>query len=183
MKPIRLANALAILALALSSVATSGFAVQRSPFVGIWRAIDFGDGSLMRATILGPASGPFLITWTESYFSFCDGRAGVATGIGRLNPDDPQVLEADLHLKCFRTGDEVSWHQIWQYRPTYDDLVSQETPGVETIWKRLSQPIVPRATFTAYVPGANVTSPCGARRYATISAKDSNAVPSVSAGM
>ena len=132
----------------------SATALARSPFVGVWRAIDFGDGSLMRATILGPAGGPFLITWTESYFTFCDGRAGVATGIGRLNADNPQVLEADLRLKCFRTGDEVSWHQIWQYRPTYDDLVSQETPGVETIWKRLSQPIVPRATFTAYVPGA-----------------------------
>jgi hypothetical protein len=89
MKPIRFANALAIFALALSSVATSGFAVQRSPFVGIWRAIDFGDGSLMRATILGQGSGPFLITWTESYFSFCDGRAGVATGSGgstRMTP-------------------------------------------------------------------------------------------------
>ena len=159
MKSHSLVNSLMVLALAFSTVGMTGStasatALARSPFVGVWRAIDFGDGSLMRATILGPAGGPFLITWTESYFSFCDGRAGLATGKGRLSPDDPQVLEADLHLKCFRTGDEVSWHQIWQYRPTYDDLVSQETPGVETIWKRPSQPIVPRATFVAYVPGA-----------------------------
>jgi hypothetical protein len=159
MKSHRLVNSLVVLALTLSTVgmtgsAASATALARSPFVGVWRAIDFGDGSLMRATILGPAGGPFLITWTESYFTFCDGRAGVATGKGQLNPNDAQVLEADLRLKCFRTGDEVSWHQIWQYRPTHDDLVSQEAPGVETIWKRLSQPIVPRATFVAYVPGA-----------------------------
>src|SRR3972149_4968123 len=101
MKSHSLLNSLMGLALAFSTVGMTGStasatALARSPFVGVWRAIDFGDGSLMRATILGPAGGPFLITWTESYFSFCDGRAGLATGKGRARPDDPTVLGADF---------------------------------------------------------------------------------------
>jgi hypothetical protein len=131
-------------ALALSLM---GAAAPRaaSPFVGIWRAIDNGDGSLMRATFAGPGGGPFFITWTESYFSACDGRAGLGTGIGRLDPAAPTIVEADMRLKCLRTGDVFEWHQVWQYRPAYDVLTSQEDAyGVDTIWTRLGKPLVPR---------------------------------------
>jgi hypothetical protein len=134
-------------------LAATGFAYQASPYVGVWRAIDQVDNSLMRAAIRGPVRGRFFVTWTESYFTFCDGRDGLAVGTGRLDPADPNILEVEMRLGCFRTGETMRWHQVWQYRPTYDDLVSRDS-GIETIWKRLGQPIVPRATFVAYVPGA-----------------------------
>ena len=153
MKPHRFINSIAALALVLSSFALTGFIARPSPFVGIWRAIDQGDGSLMRAAIWGPVMGRFFVTWTESYFTFCEGRDGLAVGTGRLDPQNPNILEMEMRLGCFRTGESVRWHQVWQYRPTYDDLVSKDS-GVETIWKRLGQPIVPRASFTAYIPGA-----------------------------
>lgn len=141
---IRLLATMLVMALALSLM---GAAAPRaaSPFVGIWRAVDNVDGSLMRVTIVGPARGPFAITWTESYFSFCEGRAGLGTGIGRLDPADPNVLRAHMRLRCLRTGDKVEWDQEWQYRPAYDVLASQEDAyGVDTIWTRLGKPLVPR---------------------------------------
>ena len=73
-----------------------------SPFVGAWQAVDV-DGSDIRLTIGGPPNGPFRITWTESYISFCGGEAGIVNGTGQLNIDDQSILEADLHLSCFTT--------------------------------------------------------------------------------
>ena len=132
-----------ILAVAFSTTASASAAGTR-PFVGVWRAIDNLDGSLIRVTIMGSSGGPFLITWTEPYLSFCEGRAGLATGIGYLDTDDPYMLEANMRLKCLRSGDTIEWHQVWQYRPAYDVLASSGDYGVETIWTRLGQPLVSR---------------------------------------
>jgi hypothetical protein len=123
-----------------TSVAAKGI----SPFDGIWHATDYGDESLMQVTILGPIKGPFLVTWTESYFTFCNGQAGLATGKGKLNPNDPNILEADMRLICFRTGSTVEWHQVWTYKPAYGVLASQDSYGVETIWTNYRKPLVPR---------------------------------------
>jgi hypothetical protein len=124
------------------SVTGSALAAGHRTFVGIWRAIDIFDGSVIRTTIAGPARGPFLITWTESFFSFCDGKPGLATGIGRLNQDNPYILEASIRLKCLRSRETVQWHQVWEYRPDYDVLASQSDYGVETVWTRLGRPLV-----------------------------------------
>ena len=65
-----------------SGYTPAGAAASTSPFVGAWQAIDV-DGSDIRLTIGGPPEGPFRITWTESYISFCGGEAGIVRGTRR----------------------------------------------------------------------------------------------------
>ena len=48
------------------------FAAPPSPFAGQWQAIDV-DGGDMSLGIAGRPEGPFQITWTDNYISFCDG--------------------------------------------------------------------------------------------------------------
>jgi len=96
-------------------------AASRSPFVGHWQAIDV-DGSDIRLAIGGPANGPFRITWTESYISFCGGDAGIIRGTGRLVDSD--MLTADLHLECFTTGDSLDFSATWVYDPGTDTISS-----------------------------------------------------------
>src|SRR3990172_12365360 len=125
-----------ILAVALS-VTTTASAASNSPFVGQWQAIDV-DGGDIRLSIGGRSAGPFRITWTESYFGFCGGEAGIARGTGRLNADDPNVLEANLHLTCFTTGDEVDFNLVWRYDPSTGWLTSRDESygGFVTTWHR-----------------------------------------------
>src|SRR3990172_7677452 len=144
MKPRRFINSIAALSLVLSSFGITGFIAQPSPFVGIWRAIDPVDESLMRAAIWGPVMGRFFVTWTDSYFSFCDSPNGLAIGTGRLNLENPNLLEAHMRLRCFNTGESFEWDQQWEYRPAYHVLASQGDYEVETIWSRFPRPLVPR---------------------------------------
>jgi hypothetical protein len=108
-----------------------------SPFLGQWKAID-ADGSDMRLTIAGPLNGPFKITWTESYFGFCEGGPGIARGIGRTNPEDPNKLEAEMELKCLNSGARLEFFPVWTYRPESDWLISQDEGygGFITVWHR-----------------------------------------------
>ncbi len=133
----------AILAIAfpVTSVAS---AASSSPFVGHWQATDV-DGSDIRLTIGGPPDGPFQITWTESYISFCNGEAGIIRGTGQFNASDPNLLEADLHLTCFTTGASLDFHFVWRYHPAANTLSSSYGNGVVTIWHRpgQSQPLPP----------------------------------------
>jgi len=92
--------------------------------------------------ISGRPAGPFRITWTESYFGGCDGEAGIVRGTGSLNPSDPNVLEADLHFKCFTTGRESDFHVTWVFHPDLNVLSSQHEYGVVTIWTRPGKPLV-----------------------------------------
>ena len=139
----RALGSLCAVALGLSLIAAANLSA-RSPFVGLWRAIDQLDDSLIRVTILGPVNGRFSVTWTESYFTFCESRYGLATGVGRLSPENPNILEAEMRLRCFGTGETVRWPQVWEYRAAYHVLASQGDYGVETIWTRLDRPLVPR---------------------------------------
>src|SRR3989337_2825067 len=84
----------------LFSMTTVVYAAPKSPFLGQWQAIDV-DGGDIRLSIGGKPSGPFKITWTESYFGFCGGEAGLARGTGWLDEGAPYVLEAGLPLACF----------------------------------------------------------------------------------
>jgi hypothetical protein len=115
------------------------FVLNRAPFpfIGQWQAIDV-DGGDIRLSIGGKPSGPFRITWTESYFGFCGGKAGIARGIGWLNPEVPYLLEANLHLTCFTTGDQVDFHLVWRYDPSMGWLASRDDGfgGFVTTWHR-----------------------------------------------
>jgi hypothetical protein len=114
---------------------TITFAASTSPFVGHWQAIDV-DGSDIRLAIAGPPQGPFQITWTESYISFCGGKAGIVRGTGWLNEGDSNLLEADLHLECFTTGAMRDFHLTFRYHPATNRLSSRYPTGPIIIWHR-----------------------------------------------
>ncbi|MEN6408986.1 MAG: hypothetical protein ABFD44_04655, partial [Anaerolineaceae bacterium] len=133
-------NILVILAMAFS-LSTVVHAAPPSPFIGTWFSTDI-DGSEVRLVIAGHAAGPFHITWTETYISFCDGRAGIIRGKGWLNEEDANLLEADLHLQCFTTGASFDFHTVWRYHMTTNAL-SNAWNGYITIWSRLRKPAPP----------------------------------------
>lgn len=122
------------------SVSTVTYAAPPSPFVGNWEAMDV-DGSDMNLTIGGPPAGPFQITWTDDYISFCAGEAGIVRGTGLLNTDDSNLLEGDMHLECFTTGDTLDFPVAFRYHPDLGTLFVQYSFGRITIWHR------PNATF------------------------------------
>jgi hypothetical protein len=114
-------------------------AAANSPFLGHWRAIDI-DGSDMGLMIGGPPNGPFQITWTDSYMSYCGGEAGIIRGTGLLNEGDPNLLEASLHVECFTTGEEMDIAMTFRYHPSTDKLSSRYDNGMVIIWQRPGQP-------------------------------------------
>jgi CSLREA domain-containing protein len=122
-----------ILTMALPT--TIAVAASDSPFPGKWEAVDV-DGSDIRLTIGGPPDGPFQITWTESYISFCNGESGIVRGTGWLNENNSSLLEADLHLECFTTDAELDFHLTWRYHPATNTLSSRYDNGAVTIWHR-----------------------------------------------
>ncbi|HEX6033802.1 MAG TPA: hypothetical protein VFY83_05175 [Anaerolineales bacterium] len=133
-----------ILAIAFS-VTTVVYAAPKSPFIGKWEAIDV-DGSDMHLTIAGRPTGPFHITWTDKYISFCNGEAGIIRGTGWLNQGDPNLLEADVHLECFTTGDTLDFHVTFRYHPATNTLSIRYDFGAVTIWFRPGKPqVVPPA--------------------------------------
>jgi hypothetical protein len=135
-----LVSILAISALLL--LPTISQAAILSPFTGHWQAIDV-DGSNIGLTIGGPAEGPFRITLTDNYISFCDGEAGIVRGTGWLNEGNSYLLEADLHLECFTTGASLDFHRTFQYHPATNTLSSRDNNGPVTIYHRPGRPQAP----------------------------------------
>ena len=127
-----------ILAVALS-VTSVAYAAPKSPFLGKWQATDV-DGSDMSLSIAGRSTGPFQITWTDKYISFCNGEAGILRGTGWLNGADPNLLEADVHLECFTTGDTLDFHVTFRYHPATNTLSIRYDFGAVTIWFRPGKP-------------------------------------------
>ena len=110
---------------------SSASAKPSSPFVGHWVAIDSRDFSDIRLTIAGGHFGPFNITWTESYFSFCEGGPGIFKGTGFSSEADPNTLHAHMVLMCF-TVDKVHEGDItFWYSEPFDSI----TDGTDT-WVR-----------------------------------------------
>lgn len=132
-----------ILAIAFSGSAVV-FAAESSPFLGKWVGYD-PDGSETRLIIAGRADGPFQITSTETYIGYCGGKAGIVRGSGRLNEADPNILEASLHLECFKTGAELDFTGIWRYHPTTNTLSSRWGSGMLMIWHPAGRMIQPPA--------------------------------------
>jgi putative spermidine/putrescine transport system substrate-binding protein len=118
---------------------TIAYAAPASPFLGQWQA-PVPNGSLIRLTIAGGPERPFQITWTESYLGFCNGEAGIARGTGWINKAVPNILEADLHLRCFTTDASVDFHIVWRYHPDTNMLSSQYGSGDITIWHHPGEP-------------------------------------------
>ena len=110
-----------------------------SPFVGHWEAVDV-DASVLRLAIGGPPEGPFHITWTEDYISYCGGEAGIVRGTGLLGEGDPRVLEAQLHLQCFTTGASLDFPYTWRYDPVTDTLSAVDVSGMIITWYRPGRP-------------------------------------------
>ncbi len=133
----RIAYLTVILAILLSTT-TVVYAAGSSPFVGHWQAVDT-DGSDIRLTIGGPPAGPFQITWTESHMNFCNQEAGILRGTGQLNQTDPNLIEADLHLKCLTTGAALDLAFVWRYHPSANTLSASYGNGVIMIWHRPGQ--------------------------------------------
>jgi hypothetical protein len=129
----------AILAIALP-VTQVAYAASSSPFVGYWKATDV-DGSAIRLTIGGPPSGPFRITWLDSYMSFCGGKPGIVRGTGQRNESNPNLLEAELHLKCFKSRASLDFHFVWRYHPMTGTLSSRYDNGFVIIWRRSGRPL------------------------------------------
>ena len=118
------------------SISTTVAASSASPFVGHWQAIDI-DESDIDLSIGGPPTGPFQITWTESYISFCEGQNGIVRGTGWLNETDSYLLEADLHLECFTIEKSTDFHMVWRYHPVTNTLSSRyENNSTIIIWSR-----------------------------------------------
>jgi hypothetical protein len=126
--------ALGLVALALP-IPRAVQAQSSSPFVGHWWATDPGDGSDIRLAIGGGAGGPFQITWTEDYLSFCNGEAGIVRGTGSLDPTDSNLLSAELRVDCFSTGASLDFAWEWRYHPATDTLSSQDGSGTVIIWR------------------------------------------------
>ncbi|MGB3716228.1 MAG: LamG domain-containing protein [Candidatus Promineifilaceae bacterium] len=151
--------AMIVVALLVLVLVVTGFSPERSQgqvnfpnsFVGDWQAID-SDGSDIRLTIAGPQNGPFRITWTESYFSFCNREAGIGRGTGLLKVGDPYTLEANLTIECFTTGDSTNFDITWIYDPGTDTIssgfITWHRPG-----QRGAQCLSPAAGMTGWWPG------------------------------
>jgi len=115
-------------------------AAPNSPFLGHWEANDI-DGSDLGLTIGGPPNGPFQITLIDDYIGFCDGEAGIVRGTGLLNMDDPNLLEADVHLECLTTGDSLELHITFRYHPDTNTLSSGFPNGWVTVYQRPGHPL------------------------------------------
>jgi hypothetical protein len=88
-------------------------------FTGHWLGVDV-DESNVRITITGPTFGPFDITWTDSYWSYCDGGPGIIRGTGTLT--SPFLMDADLVVDCLATGESESLHVTFEHQPPIDTL-------------------------------------------------------------
>jgi hypothetical protein len=127
-------------------------AAPTSPFTGHWQGIDV-DRSDIRLTIAGPSMGPFLITWTESFISFCDGGPGIIRGIGTLSEGDPSVLEADLHVECFTIDKSLDFHVTIEYLPATNALRITYQDGRFVILYRSGAQVQTNATIIASAEG------------------------------
>ena len=133
-----LMSILAVVAIAFpaTQVASAGL---DSPFLGQWQATDV-DESEMHLTIAGRPTGPFQITWTDQYISFCSGEAGIVRGTGWLNDENSDMLESDIQLECFATGATLDFHVTFLYHPATNTLSVKWSFGQVTIWYRPGRP-------------------------------------------
>lgn len=94
-RTIRLAGVvLLMIVLTLTAVAVVS-AAPPDPFHGAWYATDTDDSNLQ--VIFGGGHGDRRITWTDDYWSICDGGPGIGRGSGEVDGD---TLHAEIDVYC-----------------------------------------------------------------------------------
>jgi hypothetical protein len=119
-----------IIALSILSIAAVNTA-PRSPFKGVWRAIDL-DGSNIQLVIAGGGRGVYRLNWTDDYWSICNGLPGNGKGKGFLDSSDPNILHTDWVITC------TSLHQsyFYQFDAIYDPI-SDTFVFQDVVWSRV----------------------------------------------
>jgi hypothetical protein len=149
----RLIGGISVLIIVIVALLTTSpsYAGTGSPFLGDWYGTD-ADGSDIRMVIAGNPAGPFQITSTDSYISFCHGGAGIITGTASLNPENNFGLEANMKVVCFWTGDTLEFGTSFVYNYSLDTL-----DGMSVTWYRASAHapacIFPAMGLTGWWPG------------------------------
>jgi hypothetical protein len=113
------AVAFVALALVLAFPAT---AAPRSPFVGLWRAVDGVDGSNLLVAI-GGGRGRYVLTLLDDYWSLCDGEPGIGRGTGTVDAIDPTILHTDLVCRCLKQHKNYAYQLDFDYDPATDTAV------------------------------------------------------------
>ena len=121
-----------VIILMVFSVSLAG-AGGSNPFKGHWVGTDSFDGSTLNLTIAGNPAGPLKLTWTESYFTLCEGTAGIGKGTG--TQAGANTLDAEIDFTCFTTG--TTLHHVLTF--TYDPVSDTLTDGTDT-WYRAGRP-------------------------------------------
>ena len=159
-----LVGGIAVLIVVIVALLTTSpsYAGSGSPFLGDWYGTDT-DGSDIRLAIAGNPNGPFQITSTDSYISFCGGEAGIMTGTGSLNPDNALILDANMRVVCFTSGDTLEFGTSFFYNANPDTLSSM---GVTWYRADAHAPacIVPSMGLTSWWPGDGDTEDIIAHR-------------------
>jgi hypothetical protein len=110
-----------------------------SPFVGHWQATDI-DGSQLGLTIGGPPSGPFQITLTDSYLSYCDGGPGLVRGSGTILDGEPPSVVADLLVECLAIHRSMAYQLVFTYLQATDTLLSDDGSAFRVVYRHPGQP-------------------------------------------
>ena len=121
-----------IITLSILSIAAVNFA-PRTPFKGVWRAIDL-DGSNVQLVIAGGGRGVYRLNWTDDYWSICDGRPGIGKGLGVLDSSDPYILHTDWVITCTSLHESYDYQFDGVYDPGTDTLDFQDV-----VWSRVGR--------------------------------------------
>ncbi len=154
-----------ILIVALLMISPSK-AASGSPFLGAWYGTDT-DGSDIRLSISGSPNGPFHITSTDSYISFCSGDAGIIRGTGSLNIEISNLLEAHVKVICFTSGNVMEFDTSFSYNAQADTLF-----GMSVTWYRANEArpgcMPPPQGLSGWWPGDGNTEDIVAHRTAVL---------------
>jgi hypothetical protein len=86
--------------LAMGGPATQG---QVHQFVGLWEAVDSGDGGHQVLSITDNGDGTVKLLVYDTFFSLCDGSRGIGQGTGVSLPGR-SLQSDDFTVICFETN-------------------------------------------------------------------------------
>jgi hypothetical protein len=111
------------IALCLLTISAAS-AAPKSPFKGLWRAIDLDDSNI-QLSIAGGGRGIYQLTWTDDYWSVCDGLPGIGRGVGQLDSGDPNLLHTDIVIRCTSQHESIERQFDAVYHADTDTLEFQ----------------------------------------------------------
>jgi hypothetical protein len=110
------------------------YAAPQSPFKGLWRAVDV-DGSNLQLVIAGGGQGIYQLTWTDDYWTLCEGDPGIGLGVGTLDPNDPNIMHTDFVIRCTSRHEPYSY----QFDAVYDPGTDSLTFVLGIVWDRVGR--------------------------------------------